>query len=335
MFLLLVFLYMIYYSKGITFEKRMFFITYITICTDLEANVLNTSNNRYEIFLKVVESGNITRAAEALNYTQSGVSHVIAALEKEAGFSLFVRNSNGVTLTDNGNQILEPIQNLVNQQRNLAQTIFSINNMVAGTIRIGTFTSVSAQWLPNIIHSFKETYPLVEFELLAGNYDEITAWIMQGKIDCGFLTAPVPDTLFFLPLKKDPMLVLLCPEHPLSTKETLSLNEIIKEPFIVPMKGSDNDIRAVLHSSSETVKVKYTLNDDFSVMAMVENGFGISIMPELILRNFTFNLSIKPINPPQFRTIGIASLSMSHISVVAKTFLKYLSDAHAVNFESL
>ena len=54
--------------------------------------------NRYEIFLKVAEVGNITRAAELLHYTQAGVSHSIAALEREAGVPLLIRGSNGVTL---------------------------------------------------------------------------------------------------------------------------------------------------------------------------------------------------------------------------------------------
>lgn len=58
--------------------------------------------NRYEIFLKVAEVGNITRAAELLHYTQAGVSHSIAALEREAGVPLLIRGSNGVTLTENG-----------------------------------------------------------------------------------------------------------------------------------------------------------------------------------------------------------------------------------------
>ena len=296
---------------------------------------MNISRNRYEIFLKVVEMGNITRAAEALNYTQSGVSHAIAALEKETGFSLFMRNSNSVTLTDNGNRILEPVQNLVNQQRNLAQTIFSINNVVAGVIRIGTFTSVSAQWLPGIIHSFQELCPLVEFELLSGSYDEITTWILQGKIDCGFLTTPVSDSLFFLPLKKDPLLVLLPPDHILALRESLSLDDVIKEPFIMPMKGCDKDVQTVLSTAPAPPKIKYRLNDDFSVLSMVAHGFGISIMPGLILRNFTFDLSIKTLNPLQFRTIGIASLPMNNISVVAKTFLKYLSDKNTINLELL
>lgn len=292
------------------------------------------NGNRYEIFLKVVELGNITRAAEALNYTQSGVSHAIAALEKETGFALFRRSSNGVTLTDNGKQILERVQGLVNQQRSLAQTIANINHNVAGTIRVGTFTSVSSQWLPGIIRSFSERYPLVDFELLDGNYDEIMEWITQGKIDCGFLTAPVPETLSFLPLKQDPLLVLMEPGHPLTGQDTLSLEDIIKEPFIMPMKGSDNDIRAVLRDTPTPPRVKYTLNDDISVMAMVANGFGISIMPELIIRNVTFPMARRPLDPPQYRNIGIVSLPVSAVTIVARAFLQYLGETDVVQFES-
>lgn len=292
------------------------------------------NGNRYEIFLKVVELGNITRAAEALNYTQSGVSHAIAALEKETGFALFRRSSNGVTLTDNGKQILERVQSLVNQQRSLAQTIANINHNVAGTIRVGTFTSVSSQWLPGIIRSFSERYPLVDFELLDGNYDEIMEWITQGKIDCGFLTAPVPETLSFLPLKQDPLLVLMEQGHPLTGRDTLSLEDIIKEPFIMPMKGSDNDIRAVLRDTPTPPRVKYTLNDDISVMAMVANGFGISIMPELIIRNVTFPMARRPLDPPQYRNIGIVSLPVSAVTIVARAFLQYLGETDVVQFES-
>lgn len=292
------------------------------------------NGNRYEIFLKVVELGNITRAAEALNYTQSGVSHAIAALEKETGFALFRRSSNGVTLTDNGKQILERVQGLVNQQRSLAQTIANINHIVAGTIRVGTFTSVSAQWLPGIIRSFQKRYPMVDFELLDGNYDDITEWITQGKIDCGFLTAPAPESLSFLPLKQDPLLVLMEPGHPLTGRETLTLEDIIQESFIMPMKGSDNDIRAVLRDTPIPPRVKYTLNDDISVMAMVANGFGISIMPELIIRNVTFPMAARPLTPPRYRHIGMVSLPVSAVSIVTRAFLRFLGETDVVQFEA-
>lgn len=286
---------------------------------------MRTHMNRYEIFLKVAEVKNITKAAEVLNYTQSGISHAIAALEKEVGFSLFLRNNNGVVLTDNGYRILEAVQNLVNQQRNFEQTVSNINHVVAGIVRIGTFTSVSAQWLPKIIRRFQEKYPSVEFELLDGNYGNIIAWIMQGKIDCGFLTAPVPDEFSFIPLMDDPMMVLMCRNHPLAQKEKLTLEDITNEPFIVPVKGCDNDFQTVFRESLKPLNVKYSLNDDISVMAMVEEGFGICILPELLTKNFMFDLKIQSLTPPKYRTIGIASKPLHSVSLVTKTFIEYLS----------
>ena len=275
--------------------------------------------NRYEIFLKTAEIGNITKTAEILHYTQAGISHAIAALEKETGFSLLARSASGVTLTENGKRLLPYIQTLVNDQHGLSQAIYDINETVAGTLRIATFTSVSTQWLPTIIRKFQADYPLVEFDLLAGDYDEITERILSGRVDCGFLTAPVADPLIFHLLYKDPMNVLLPVGHPLTKHDVLTLPEIKKEPLVLPTKGSDNDIQAVL-------------NDDFSVISMVSHGFGITIMPELILRNLNYSLEIRPIDPPQYRAIGIASMPLNRVSVLTKTFIQYLTDPSKINF---
>ncbi len=282
--------------------------------------------NRYEIFLKVAELGNITRTAEALHYTQAGISHAISALEKEAGVTLLVRSSTGVSLTENGRRLLVPVQKLVNEQRSLAQTIHEINHVVAGTLRIGTFTSVSARWLPHMIRSFRQKYPEVEFELLAGDYNEITDSILSGKVDCGFLSSPVHRDFMFTPLYDDPMLVFMSTDHPLAAKEKLTLAEVKKELLIMPIKGSDNDIMAVLDKSPGKINTGYMLNDDFSVMSMAAHGFGITIMPELIVRNFNFDFEVRPLDPPCFRTIGIASLPLNRVSILTKTFISFLSD---------
>ena len=282
--------------------------------------------NRYEIFLKVAELGNITRTAEALHYTQAGISHAISALEKEAGVTLLVRSSTGVSLTENGRRLLVPVQKLVNEQRSLAQTIHEINHVVAGTLRIGTFTSVSARWLPHMIRSFRQKYPEVEFELLAGDYNEITDSILSGKVDCGFLSSPAHRDFMFTPLYDDPMLVFMSTDHPLAAKEKLTLAEVKKELLIMPIKGSDNDIMAVLDKSPGKINTGYMLNDDFSVMSMAAHGFGITIMPELIVRNFNFDFEVRPLDPPCFRTIGIASLPLNRVSILTKTFISFLSD---------
>ena len=174
----------------------------------------------------------------------------------------------------------------------------------------------------------------MEFDFLAGDYDEITERILSGRVDCGFLTAPVADPLVFHLLYNDPMNVLLPVGHPLAEHDVLTLPEIKKEPLVLPTKGSDNDIQAVLNSTRGKTNVRYVLNDDFSVISMVSHGFGITIMPELILRNLNYSLEIRPINPPQYRAIGIASMPLNRVSVLTKTFIQYLTNPDKINFSN-
>lgn len=287
--------------------------------------MVNPNLNRYEIFLKVVESGNITRAAEALGYTQSGVSHAVAALEREAGFRLFIRASDGVTPTEDCLRILSPIQRLVNEQRNLSETLFDINNVVSGTLRIGTFTSVSAHLLPKLVKAFTGRYPLVDFELLGGSYEDIAEWTARGRVNCGFLTAPAEAGLAFTPLMEDEMLAVLPAGHPLTELESVPLDELAREPFILPAAGCDRDIRAALKEAGGPVKTKYTLNDDLSVVGMVENGFGVSLLPSLVLRGLSFSVELRPLSPAKRRTIGIVSLAEEGLSVVTRSFIGFLN----------
>lgn len=100
--------------------------------------------NRYEIFLKVCETGSFTKAAEALNYTQSGISQMMAGLEEELGVHLFARAKKGGVLTDNGQRLIPCIREMVNQQEKLRQAAFNINNKVEGRLRIGSLSSVTA-----------------------------------------------------------------------------------------------------------------------------------------------------------------------------------------------
>lgn len=150
--------------------------------------------------------------------------------------------------------------------------------------------------------------------------------ILRGQIDCGFLSAPVHEGLDFTPIYKDPMNVLLPQGHPLAEKKSISLDEVKREPLIMQMKGSDNDIQNILQQNKKKYTVKYVVNDDFSVMAMVKSGFGITIFPEMLWSNYKAcdALEIRPMEPEQYRTIGIATLPPEETSVLAKVFLKFM-----------
>ena len=149
------------------------------------------SITKYEVFLKSVELGSFTRAGEELNITQSGVSHTVAALEKELGLHLLIRSKGGVTLTADGAALLPRMQALCEEERKLQEKAQELRGLDTGTVRIASFTSVAVKWLPKILTGFRSLHPGVEFRLLTSHDDRQTErMVMNGEADCGFLCLP-------------------------------------------------------------------------------------------------------------------------------------------------
>ena len=281
--------------------------------------------DRYEVFLKVCETGSFSKAAEALNYTQSGISQIMAGLEDELGVQLFARFKRGVMLTDNGRRLTPYIRELVNQKYMLRQAAFDINHKVEGKLRVGSFSSITAMWMPHMIHYFKEHYPKVEIEILDGNYDEIRDWILHGQVDCGFLSSIVAGELRFHPLWEDPLCAVLPEGHPLAERERITLTELFEYPLIIETPGCDNDIQHLLEKCAVTPEISYSFRDDALIMAFVRSGLGVTISQELVLRSFTSGVVARPLEPGCSRTIGLAFPRTAN-SVVSQTMLRYFED---------
>ncbi len=291
---------------------------------------MNNSQIRYEIFLKVAELGNITMAAEALSYTQSGVSHAIAAMEREAGCTLFHRSKFGVTLTEQGKQLVPLVQELINRQHALDQAMDALSNRVAGTLRVGSFTSFTAIWMPKLIKDFTKQFPEAEIELTNGTYRDIENGIQEGKMDCGFLSSVENDPLDFTPLFDDPMMVIAASNHPLANKESVPLRELRKFPLISQFQGSDHDVQKIFRKAKIRPQTKYILDDDISVMGMVSQGEGVALMPKMMLQTASFDLSCIPLDPPQYRTIGIATLSVRETPLLIRTFIAFCKSCFSI-----
>lgn len=277
--------------------------------------------SKYEVFHAVVEFGSLTRAAESLNLTQSGVSHAIASLEIELGFSLLTRDRAGVTLTSNGELILKYVRETLQCNERLRQKVAEIKGLEIGTVRIGTFTSVSSQWLPGIIKEFQNQHPAIEIKLAEGDYDDINHWILNGTVDFGFVSLPVVQSFEFIPLKKDRMLCILPSEHSLKHQEQISFDQIKEEAFIMPKWGNTGDVQRVLLENNLKPKVKYEVVEDQAIIAMVQNGLGISILPEMVLYRNSHDVHIVNLEKPAYRTIGIALNSIKKASPAARKFL--------------
>lgn len=279
---------------------------------------------KYMAFVKTVEYGSFTRAADILNYSQSGISRMIGDLEKEWKVVLLERNKGGVKLTSDGLRLLPCAKNLVIEYEKLQMQVDELNGLQSGLIRIGTFSSVAAHWLPNIIKEFQKDYPHIDYELLLGDYTEIEEWILEGRVDCGFLRLPAHPELETIFLERDKLMAIIPEGHMLAGKEKFPVSALCNEPFMLLEKGAKAEVSEIFEKCNLTPKIHFTTWDDYAIMSMVESGLGISILPQLILKRVPYKIIAKELDIPAYRNIGLALRNKKNASLAVKRFLDYL-----------
>ncbi|MDT3498784.1 LysR family transcriptional regulator [Bacillus toyonensis] len=280
--------------------------------------------NVYHAFIKVIETGNFTKAAEELGYTQSAISQMVNSLEKELSTTLILRSRTGIALTPDGEEFLPYIRNISNSHKELQEKQKEMRGLQSGLIRIGTFSSVACHWLPDLIRSFKEQYPAVRFDIYQGEYTVICNWIKEGFVDFGFVNPEAVSKLTSIPLQEDEMLVVLPENHCLAPKTKVSLEELIEEPYILLNEGEINEALTIFEKNSLEPNIQYRVHDDYAIMSMIEQGLGISILPELVLDRCPYNIVTKSISPPISRTISLAYKDKRVLPIASRYFIEFL-----------
>ena len=287
--------------------------------TKLESPLL-----KYLAFVKTVEKGSFTRAAKELNYAQSSVSKMVADLEKEWGMTLLERSKNGVSLTSAGEQVMPFLRNVLSEYQKLEGQISQMNGIETGEVRIGTFSSVTINWLPNIFAKMQNDYPGIEYEMLLGDYDEVERWIEEGRVDCGFLRLPTVAKFDTMLLKQDEYKVVLPMDYPLAKEEKIDIEDLNGLPFLLLEHGGKTEVSDLLERYHVQPDVRFTTWEDFAIMAMVEKGMGVGILPDMILQRMPYKIQIRPLKQPHYRLIGLAMKNKEHLSPAVKKFLEYL-----------
>lgn len=280
--------------------------------------------NQYNAFIKIIETGSFTKAADELGYTQSAISQMINSLEKELSTTLILRSRSGISLTPDGEEFLPYIKKVHNSYRELIEKSKEMRGLQGGIIRIGTFTSVSSSWLPELIKSFKEIYPSVKFELQQGEYTSITQLIKEGSVDFGFVNPDAVNNLHTIPVKRDEMLAILPNNHELTYYKKITLKELAHEPFILLDEGQLSIPLKFFKENNLEPNIQYRVYDDYTIMSMVEKGLGIAILPELILDKISYNIVKKRISPPIIRTISIAFKDKKTLPIASRYFIDFI-----------
>ncbi len=282
------------------------------------------SIQKYEIFLRTLEAGSVSRAAQDLGLTQSAVSHALSSLEERFGFLLLNRSRAGVRLTEEGRKVLPAVRAILSAEMRLQETVSSLHGLSTGTIRIGTFTSVAVHWLPSILKGFQEEHPHIRFKLLNGDYHDVEQWLDEGAVDVGFVSLPTRAPGKVTPLMKDRLLVILPKDHPLAGLPCFPISFAKQESFISLLESSDQDLRRALDAEDIRPNVRFVTKDDYAIIAMVEKGLGIAIMPELLLQGRRDNIAALELKPQASRTIALAVTEAGQQSPATSLFAAYV-----------
>lgn len=281
--------------------------------------------DKYNVFVRVAEMKNLTKAAKSLGYSQSAVSHIIKNLEEDLGIKLIQRDRSGITLTKLGDLLYPDFKSIVTYEQALYHKVALLTNGAVGEINIGSFSSTSLRLMPHILKNMKKQYPNIEVHQTHDTYRGIEDMLKSGRIDCGFMTEMHYENLDFIPLMKDEFLVVLPPDHRLSKYERIPIEALEGEDFILMYEGADTyDTQNII--SGINVKIKHSVEEDFVALSLVEAGMGFSILPRLIIDCVSTNAVIKSFAIPRYRSIGLAVKSLEEANPLTKIFISFAQD---------
>lgn len=279
---------------------------------------------RYIALQKIIDLGSFTKAADALGYTQSSISQMISSLEEELSIKLLYRSRVGVKLTLEGADLYPFIERTILQYQAMQGKANEIKGLDTGVIRIGTISSITCHWMPQLIKEFQAIHPNVQFVLHQGDYSSIQEWIKVGAVDFGFITPPAVTGLQTITIKEGSMLAVLPANHKLASQGTVNLHDIANEPFILLEEGHFSEPMESFHACNLEPNIKFRMHDDYAIMTMVEAGLGISILAELVLRRTNYQIVQLPIDPPISRILAIGYKDKSSLPIASKYFIEYL-----------
>lgn len=289
----------------------------------------------YQVFQTAANMGSFHKAADILGLTPSAISHAISSMENELGFTVLTRSKTGISLTNYGEHLLPYVNAVLNSNESLQQAIAELNGLKQGKVKIAVFSSVCTNWLPDILHSFQKKYSEITIEVFQGTYDDVSYWIKNGVADLGFLSVSSAKDIPIEPLYKDPLLCVM-PKgvRKDSEKSYMDIEAMREYQFVTQRECTDADIQNFLKANSLRIQSNYHVVDDLSTVALVEKGFGICLMPELVMRDIPYQVDCYPVYPPAYRIIGIAALHPEFMAPAVRTLYNHILDKYRTDLLS-
>lgn len=260
---------------------------------------------KFEALLTSARLGSFTKSAQELGYTQSGLTHMMNALEQEVGFPLLERGHYGTRLTARGVQLEPAIRRFLEAGQVLEAEIENIRRQENQWIRVGAYSSMALHWLPSILQNFRREYPDVRVDVQMGGIEELYGWVRTGEVDLAFVSRQDDLKAEFIPLKEDILVAILPLDRQYENWETFPVSAFEDREFLMPSLGFTRDIMPMFKQYRVHPRIRKTTVDDPVIISMVGHGLGVSIMTKLIMTGRPQTVKMLPIEPRVCRELGM------------------------------
>jgi LysR family hydrogen peroxide-inducible transcriptional activator len=236
-------------------------------------------------FQAVARTGNFSRAARECHVSQPSLSQQILKLEDELGETLFFRNQQGATMTPAGLLFRPFADRILADAEEARRRVSEVGPVVRGKLVLGALPTIAPFMVPELVTSFMAQYPEAEVTVQEDVTLRLVAGIEAGEIDVALLSLPVATgTLEKLELMEEPLLLALPSGHHRAADETVRMEEVTGEKFILMQEGHclTGQILDFCHAKGDfSPKISCRSAQIQTLLALVAAGLGVSIVPRM------------------------------------------------------
>lgn len=242
------------------------------------------ADRRLQVFYTVAKLLSFTKAAETLHMTQPAVTFQVRQLEEHFNTRLFDRTHNRVTLTEAGRKSYEYAEDIFELYAEMENSVKELTGEVSGALTLGASTTIAEYMLPSLFSGFTKKFPDIQLRLKVSNTEGIVSMIENSMIDLGIVEGPVTNKNLIVEMcRVDNLVVIVPPEHELTSRDSISMDELMHYSFICREEGSGTrdvimDHMTKMGLDKNNLNICLELGSPESIKGAVEAGMGVAIV---------------------------------------------------------
>jgi DNA-binding transcriptional LysR family regulator len=279
-------------------------------------------------FVKLVETENFTRAAEQLHIAQPALSVAIKKLEQQLDLPLFHRNERKVTLTHEGEVLLEYARLILQQINDANIAMAELKGFEKGEVKLGVPSMLGSYFFPEILMAFKRKYPNLKLTIIEAGTQSIRQMLLDDELDLGVIhNENVPERLETEHLVTSQMVAVVSEQHPLSSQSCITFEDFFKEDLVMFKAGYFHRefIDEICEKYHFEPKISFETNLLPMMLNIVRHDFSISALLELVTEHEKGVVAI-PFEEPVHLNIAMAWRKNGYLSLADRAFLEFVNE---------